>query len=98
MLIWISGLGPTDTEVHADLGSIEITKAPAWDPGTSIDRESAAPVAEAKTVLEEPRRAGRSRPESAYRSGVDNTMKGVLMSAKTETESRPLRVLLAVLA
>ncbi len=36
---WISGVSWADAEVHADLGSIEIKEAPAWDPGTPVDRE-----------------------------------------------------------
>lgn len=36
---WISGVGRADAEVHADVGSIEIKGAPAWVPGTPIDRE-----------------------------------------------------------
>ncbi len=36
---WISGVSWADAEVHAELGSIEIKEAPAWDPGTPIDRE-----------------------------------------------------------
>ncbi len=36
---WISGASWADAEVHTDLGSIEIKEAPAWDPGTPIDRE-----------------------------------------------------------
>lgn len=51
---WISGVSWADAEVHADLGSIEIIKASAWDPGTPIDREYATSVAGAKTVLKEP--------------------------------------------
>lgn len=36
---WISGVSWADAEVHADLGSIEIKEAPAWDPAAPIDRE-----------------------------------------------------------
>jgi len=36
---WISGVSRADAEVHADLGSIEIKEAPAWDPDIPIDRE-----------------------------------------------------------
>lgn len=36
---WISDVSWADAEVHADLGSIEIKEAPAWVPGTPIDRE-----------------------------------------------------------
>ncbi len=36
---WISSVSRARAEVHADLGGVEIKEAPAWDPGTPIDRE-----------------------------------------------------------